>query len=241
MIGNSRTRINRSRFSENAAAEAPVQPDRSFRPRASSLTSRVTISLYHCAFVRWAECVLWSAEFSFWEKTSRQRERTNIAGGSILEDERFTKIRTNIELGPSERASGSTNAARTAAFRATRLGMAIATKSVRERSSLDIKITNLRTHAESYVTTSGLADYWQVSRKQIYKQIDAGTLVAIRLGPRSLRISTAEAIRFEEIAKMSSPSDREAMREGVGREPLAACGQLTSCGDAGQERRLQRK
>jgi excisionase family DNA binding protein len=52
------------------------------------------------------------------------------------------------------------------------------------------------------VTTSELARYWNVSRKQIYKQIDAGTLKAIRLGPRLLRISVAEALRFEKVAKM---------------------------------------
>ena len=42
-----------------------------------------------------------------------------------------------------------------------------------------------------------------VGRKQIYKQIEAGTLHAIRLGPRLLRIRTAEAARFERLAKMS--------------------------------------
>jgi excisionase family DNA binding protein len=75
------------------------------------------------------------------------------------------------------------------------------------------RITDLQTHSEPYVTTTDLADYWGVSRKQIYKQLDAGTLVAIRLGPRLLRISTVEARRFEVIAKMSppdyeTPSDR---------------------------------
>jgi excisionase family DNA binding protein len=67
------------------------------------------------------------------------------------------------------------------------------------------RITDLQTHSEPYVTTTDLADYWGVSRKQIYKQLDAGTLVAIRLGPRLLRISTVEARRFEVIAKMSPP------------------------------------
>jgi excisionase family DNA binding protein len=71
------------------------------------------------------------------------------------------------------------------------------------------KITNLRNHADPYVTTTDLADYWRVSRKQIYKQIDAGTLKAIRLGPRLLRISTSEAARFEESAKMTPPDDHE--------------------------------
>jgi excisionase family DNA binding protein len=69
------------------------------------------------------------------------------------------------------------------------------------------KIRDLRTHPEPYVTTSDLADYWGVSRKQIYKQIDAGTLGAIRLGPRLLRISAVEARRFEVIARMSAPDD----------------------------------
>jgi len=69
---------------------------------------------------------------------------------------------------------------------------------------------DLQKHPDPYVTTSDLAGYWRVSRKQIYKQIDAGTLRAIRLGPRLLRISTAEAIRFEHLAKMlpMSPGER---------------------------------
>ena len=65
-------------------------------------------------------------------------------------------------------------------------------------------IRDLSNHPSSYVTTSELADYWLVSRKQIYKQIEAGTLKAIRLGPRLLRISTAEAREFERTAKMVS-------------------------------------
>jgi excisionase family DNA binding protein len=72
------------------------------------------------------------------------------------------------------------------------------------------RIVDLQSHPEPYVTTSDLADYWRVSRKQIYKQIEAGTLKAIRLGPRLMRISTVEAIRFEEMAKMSPPSDHQA-------------------------------
>jgi excisionase family DNA binding protein len=78
------------------------------------------------------------------------------------------------------------------------------------------KIMDLQTHSEPYVTTSDLADYWRVSRKQIYKQIEAGTLRAIRLGPRLMRISTAEAIRFEEMAKMSPPSDHPAASRNTG-------------------------
>jgi excisionase family DNA binding protein len=72
-------------------------------------------------------------------------------------------------------------------------------------------IRDLSNHPSPYVTTSELADYWLVSRKQIYKQIEAGTLKAIRLGPRLLRISTAEAREFERTAKMvAAPTPDEA-------------------------------
>src|SRR5258705_13659616 len=72
-----------------------------------------------------------------------------------------------------------------------------------KRSSARRRIVRLQTHPDPYVTTTDLADYWGVSRKQIYKQIDAGTLTALRLGPHILRLHTAEAIRFEHNAKMS--------------------------------------
>ena len=72
-----------------------------------------------------------------------------------------------------------------------------------KRSSARRRIVRLQTHPDPYVTTTDLADYWGVSRKQIYKQIDAGTLTALRLGPHILRIKTAEAIRFERVAKMA--------------------------------------
>lgn len=101
------------------------------------------------------------------------------------------------------------------------------------------KIKDLRSHGEPWVAATDLADYWRVSRKQIYKQIDAGTLKAIRLGPRLLRISLAEAVRFEEDAKMSAPPDEERKSapprrvddrlEGVARERAA---------DRGGRRRL---
>jgi len=63
-------------------------------------------------------------------------------------------------------------------------------------------IQSLELHPRPFVTTSELSEYWLVSRKQIYKQIQAGTLKAIRLGPRLMRISTAEALTFERMAKM---------------------------------------
>jgi excisionase family DNA binding protein len=66
-------------------------------------------------------------------------------------------------------------------------------------------LEDLETHPEAYVTIGELARYWLVSRKQIYKQIEAGTLPAIRLGPRLLRIGTADALAFERRANMRTP------------------------------------
>ncbi|MGH9255088.1 MAG: helix-turn-helix transcriptional regulator [Vicinamibacterales bacterium] len=71
-----------------------------------------------------------------------------------------------------------------------------------------MRVKELKTHPEPYVTIAELAAYWLVGRKQIYKQIDAGTLRAIRLGPRLLRIRTADAIEFERRANMHRPSQR---------------------------------
>lgn len=63
-------------------------------------------------------------------------------------------------------------------------------------------IHDLAKHPAPYVTVSELAAYWRVSRKQIYKQIEAGTLPAIRLGPRLYRIRTSVAREFQERARM---------------------------------------
>ena len=70
-------------------------------------------------------------------------------------------------------------------------------------------IPYLSSHSGRYVTTSELAEYWAVSRKQIYKQIEAGTLPAIRLGPRLFRIRTQDALEFEESAKIGPPASTE--------------------------------
>ena len=70
-------------------------------------------------------------------------------------------------------------------------------------------VQDLQNHPEPYVTVAELADYWLVSRKQIYKQIDAGVLPAIRLGPRLLRIRTADALDFERRAHMQPPHREE--------------------------------
>jgi excisionase family DNA binding protein len=79
-------------------------------------------------------------------------------------------------------------------------------------------ITALTSHSSPYVTVAELSRYWGVGRKLLYKQIDAGTLQAIRLGPRLLRVSTREAVRFEAEAKMASTREGEPI--AVSAEPL---------------------
>jgi excisionase family DNA binding protein len=69
-----------------------------------------------------------------------------------------------------------------------------------QRGHMPVK--DLQSHSEPYVTVAELAEYWLVGRKQIYKQIEAGTLPAIRLGPRLLRIRTVDARAFERSASM---------------------------------------
>ncbi len=69
-----------------------------------------------------------------------------------------------------------------------------------------MRVRDLKTHPEPYVTVAELAEYWLVGRKQIYKQIEAGTLRAMRLGPRLLRIRTADALDFEGRANMHPPA-----------------------------------
>jgi excisionase family DNA binding protein len=105
-----------------------------------------------------------------------------------------------------------------ASFRARGTSRAMGQRKSRAAGS-NGPIRRLQDHSSAYVTTSELADYWLVSRKQIYKQIEAGTLKAIRLGPRLLRVSTAEAIEFERIAKMT-PERRPDERAPVKRQDL---------------------
>ena len=69
-----------------------------------------------------------------------------------------------------------------------------------------MRVRDLKTHPEPYVTVAELAEYWLVGRKQIYKQIDAGTLRALKLGPRLMRIRTSDAIEFERSANMRGPT-----------------------------------
>ena len=81
-----------------------------------------------------------------------------------------------------------------------------------KRSRPDIlpgPIESLESLKRPYVTVPELAAYWGVSSKHLYKQINAGTLPAIRLGPRLVRIRTSEAIKFEHIAKMTAAESAE--------------------------------
>lgn len=63
-------------------------------------------------------------------------------------------------------------------------------------------ILDLSSHARPFVSIRELAQYWGVTRHQLYKQIDAGTLPAVRLGARLYRIRTADALRFAVSAKL---------------------------------------
>jgi hypothetical protein len=60
-------------------------------------------------------------------------------------------------------------------------------------------ITNLNTHAASYVSVAELAAYWDVTRQLIYKHIQSGLLPAICLGPRCFRVRTKDALEFENV------------------------------------------
>jgi excisionase family DNA binding protein len=70
-------------------------------------------------------------------------------------------------------------------------------------------IVDLRQHRAPYVTTTDLAAYWRVSRRQIYNQIEAGHLHAIRPRRHAFRIQTADALKFEELARMSSREEQD--------------------------------
>jgi excisionase family DNA binding protein len=58
-------------------------------------------------------------------------------------------------------------------------------------------VRDLASHEKRYLTTSDLANYWGVSRRHIHKQIEQGDLPAVKLGPRSIRVSTQDALDFE--------------------------------------------
>ena len=65
-----------------------------------------------------------------------------------------------------------------------------------------MSIKNLATHPARYLTVAELAEYWAVSRQQIYKRIESGTLDAIRLGSRLYRVPAHAALEFERRARV---------------------------------------
>ena len=67
-------------------------------------------------------------------------------------------------------------------------------------------IRDLASHQARYVTIAELAEYWGVSRQQIYKRIDSGALEAIQLGSRLVRVRTIAALEYERNALVSSTS-----------------------------------
>jgi excisionase family DNA binding protein len=77
-------------------------------------------------------------------------------------------------------------------------------------------IESLESLKRPYVTVPELASYWGVSSKHLYKQINAGTLPAIRLGPRLVRIRTSEALKFEHVAKMTAAESTDTAQPAEG-------------------------
>ena len=63
-------------------------------------------------------------------------------------------------------------------------------------------IRDLAAHQAHYVTVAELAEYWAVSRQQIYKRIESGALEAIRLGSRLYRVRTCAAREYERRASV---------------------------------------
>ncbi len=63
-------------------------------------------------------------------------------------------------------------------------------------------IRDLASHQARYVTIAELAEYWGVSRQQIYKRIETGALEAIQLGSRLVRVPAAAALEFERKARV---------------------------------------
>jgi excisionase family DNA binding protein len=64
-------------------------------------------------------------------------------------------------------------------------------------------IRDLAAHPAQYVTIAELAEYWAVSRQQIYKRIESGGLEAIRLGLRLYRVRTRAALEYERRAAVT--------------------------------------
>jgi excisionase family DNA binding protein len=67
-------------------------------------------------------------------------------------------------------------------------------------------IRDLADHPARYVTIAELAEYWAVSRQQIYKRIESGAIEAIQLGSRLYRVRTVAALEYERRASVGPQS-----------------------------------
>jgi excisionase family DNA binding protein len=59
------------------------------------------------------------------------------------------------------------------------------------------QLTDLQAYPGTFVTVRQLSDYWNVSRKHVLKLIESGHLEAVRLGPKTHRVSVHSAVAFE--------------------------------------------
>jgi excisionase family DNA binding protein len=71
-----------------------------------------------------------------------------------------------------------------------------------------MRIRDLATHPERFLTVAELAEYWGVSRQQIYKRIESGALGTIRFGVRCYRIPTRSALAFERQSQVVNRDQR---------------------------------
>jgi excisionase family DNA binding protein len=74
-------------------------------------------------------------------------------------------------------------------------------------------IRDLAAHSANFVTVAELADYWAVSRQQVYKRIESGALEAIRLGSRLYRVRTRAALEFERRASVTTLTNVDDIRQ----------------------------
>ena len=77
-------------------------------------------------------------------------------------------------------------------------------------TGLIMRIRDLATHPAQYITVAELAEYWAVSRQQIYKRIESGALNNMRFGARCYRIPTQSAVALERSAQVGHRTNRYA-------------------------------
>lgn len=95
-------------------------------------------------------------------------------------------------------------------------------------------IQDLGSHPLPFVSVNQLATYWMVSRRYLYKLIESGALEAVKLGPRSFRVPTAAARRFEKarLFQSGSPAPSSASSRNAGPSAGASIGQQSAAAGA---------